>query len=762
MHHFNKSVFFLLLCLAQNLSAQKVGLVLSGGGAKGLAHIGVLKALEENNIPIDYIAGTSMGGLVGGFYAAGYSAKEIDSLARSSEFQDWVNGRFPEQFNTYFYQDAPTPKWFEITLGVDSTFDTKFKPQFANDVILNFALAENLAPPNQAANANFDSLFIPFKAVGAEIFTQRTIYMDSGNLGAALRATMSVPFVYRPIKINGQYMFDGGVYENFPAEMMRNVYQPDFIIGVNVSTRIYDEYPTDSDAKLVSSSLLFLMMDKSDPSKLGPSSQYIEPNLTNVSGFDFAKASAIIDSGYVAAMRMMPEILEKFDRRVSTEQLQLDRKEFRRKIKPYNFSTIELQNFRLSHKNYVKRIVNPVSKGEIGIDELKSNYLSLMADPYFANIYPRIDYQEDSEKYKLTLESDQEDRLRLQLGGNLATSGLSNLHIGAKFDHLNYLLFKHQAYLGIGEFYKNFEYSTKLQFPIPFQLYAQPFFRYNGWDYLNTGNFLSNRSPIPVSQFDRNYGVKLVTSVWEQIKLQLTSSVLRKLNQYGNNPNYFSSDTLDRNRFYGFHHGLKIYRSDLNNRVFPSKGTSFEMNLTHNYGNVNYIPGSTSNLETSNRDYQWIQFSGFIEKYFPLKHGNFGFNITGKASSVQAFNNLTGTLLNSPAYIPTFESSGLYLQNFRAPIFLAGGIKYQYEILKNLYVRTEAHVFKPLVVWQENENQIRRSNLVPDYYLSAMGSIFYKTPIGPISISAHHYDDNTPFLLLFNIGFMMFNDKPFE
>ena len=762
MHHFKKSLLVLFVFLAQNLTAQKVGLVLSGGGAKGLAHIGVIKALEENNIPIDYVAGTSMGGLIGGFYAAGYSAEEIDSLACSSEFQDWVNGRFPDQFNTYFYQDKPSPKWFEITLGVDSTFDTRFKPQFANDVMLNFALAENLAPANQAAKANFDSLFVPFKAVGAEIFTQRTIYMDSGNLGAALRATMSVPFVYRPIKINGQFLFDGGIYENFPAEMMRDVYKPDFIIGVNVATKIYDEYPTDSDAKLVSSSLLYLMMDKSDPRTLGPSSQYIEPNLTNISGFDFSKASVIIDSGYAATMRLMPELLEKIERRVSAETLSKDRKAFKNKIKPYVFSSIELHNFRMSHKNYVKKIVNPVKRRDIGIDELKTNYLSLVADPYFTTIYPRIDYQAEDEKYKLTLESDQEDRLLLQLGGNIATSGLSNLHIGAKFDHLNYLLFKHQAYLGIGEFYKNFAFSTKLQFPFSFQFYAQPFFSYNGWDYLNTGNFLSNRSPIPISQFDRNYGINLVTPVWDQVKLQLTSSILRKVNQYGNNPNYFSSDTLDRNRFYGLHHGLKLHYSDLNNIIFPSKGTAFEVNITHNYGNVNYIPGSTSNLELANQDYQWIQLSGFIEKYFPLKHGDFGFNLTGKASSVQAFNNLSGTLLNSPTYNPTFESAGLYLQNFRSPIFLAAGLKYQYEILKNFFVRTEAHIFKPLVIWKDNENFIVRSKLVPNYYLAAMGSLFYKTPIGPISVSAHHYDDNTPFLLLFNIGFMMFNEKPFE
>ena len=254
------------------------------------------------------------------FYAAGYSPFEIDSIARSPEFQSWINGTFPDDFNTFYFKSTPNPSWLEINLGVDSTFEANFRPQVASDLILNFTLAEYMAKANQVAGEDFDNLFVPFKAVGAEIFTQKSIYMDSGKLGEVLRATMSVPYVYKPVKINGRYLFDGGIYDNFPATHMRESYNPDFLIGVNVSTKIFDEYPV-NDKKLISTSLLYMIMDKVNPHDLGDHYAFIEPDLEGFTGFDFSKASQIIDSGYVATIRVIPELLKTIQMRKSQEEL---------------------------------------------------------------------------------------------------------------------------------------------------------------------------------------------------------------------------------------------------------------------------------------------------------------------------------------------------------------------------------------------------------------------------------------------------------
>ncbi|MGM0579251.1 MAG: patatin-like phospholipase family protein [Bacteroidota bacterium] len=754
-------LFIFLFTINQSLLSQKVGLVLSGGGAKGLAHIGVLKALEENEIPVDYILGTSMGGVIGGFYAAGYSTFEIDSIARSPEFQSWINGTFPDDFNTFYYKSDPNPSWLEINLGVDSTFEANFRPQLANDLILNFTLAEYTAKANQVAGENFDNLFVPFKAVGAEIFTQKSIYMDSGKLGEVLRATMSVPYVYKPVKINGKFIFDGGIYDNFPAAQMREAYDPDFLIGVNVSTKIFEEYP-ENDKKLISTSLLYMIMDKVNPKDLGEKRVFIEPNLEGFTGFDFSKAAQIIDSGYAAANRAIPELLENIEARKSQEELKKDRQEFKSKMIPLKFSDFEFMDFRSDEKKYIKKIINPLNKQELDIAELKDNYFDLVADPYFRSVFPTISYAKDKAHYKFNLSSEGEENIRLDIGGNMANSGLSNFYVGAGFDHLNYLLFNHNTSLSIGQFYKSFQYKLKIHFPFGYQFYAEPFFKYNGWDFLNTGNFLDNRRVIPINQFDRNYGVNIGMPIFDKMKLEFKSSLLRKVNEFTNNDDYITIDTLDFNRFYGLQHSLSLTYSNLNERIFPTMGSKIGISVSHNFGTETYNPGSTSDLEQDVVEHNWFQFKAEIEKYYPLNYGDFGFSITTKASNLNPFSNYRGTLLNTPAYSPTFESLGLYLENFRAPLFMAGGLKYQIQLYKDFDFRMEGHAFKPLIAWEDNDGLVDKSGLIPDYYFSGMAAVFYKSPIGPISISGHYYDDRTPFLILFNIGYLMFNKKPLE
>ncbi len=448
--------------------------------------------------------------------------------------------------------------------------------------------------------------------------------------------------------------------------------------------------------------------------------------------------------------------------RKSQKELKRERALFKNKMEPLKFSDFGFTDFRDDEKRYIEKIINPVGKQELDIAELKTNYFKLIADPYFGSVFPTIGYIQDKGHYKFNLSSEGEENIRLNFGGNVASSGLSNFYLGAGFDHLNYLLFNHNTSVGIGQFYKSFQYKLKIQFPFGYQFYAEPFFKYNGWDFLNTGNFLDNRRVIPINQFDRNYGVNIGLPIFDKMKLEFKSSLLRKVNEYTNIEDYITTDTLDYNRFYGLQHALSVSYSNLNERVFPTEGSRVEFSLSHNYGTETYVPGSTSELNQNVKRHNWFQINAEIEKYYPVNFGDFGFSITAKAANLNSFTNYRGTLLNTPAYSPTFESLGQYLENFRAPLFMAGGLKYQIQLYKEFHFRLEGHAFKPLIKWEENVDVISKTELSPDYYFSGMSAIFYKSPIGPISISGHYYQDQTPFLLLFNIGYLMFNKKPLE
>jgi NTE family protein len=284
----NKYLYLLVISLfTLSANAQKVGLVFSGGGAKGLAHIGVLKALEENNIPIDYIVGTSMGGIVGGLYAAGYSPEEIEKIALSKDFQNWVSGQYINEYR-YFYNKKPeNPSFLTAKLQIDTGFNVKLRSNLINDIPLNFALLELYGQASAIAKDDFNQLFVPFRTVVADVFSQKMIPVSSGNLAEAIRGTFTVPLIYRPIKVNGKYVFDGGLYNNFPVDVLKKDFVPDYIIGTNVSSKTYIDYPKENDEKLMSRFLFYMFLSKSDSTSIGENGVYIQPDLDEYSTTNF-------------------------------------------------------------------------------------------------------------------------------------------------------------------------------------------------------------------------------------------------------------------------------------------------------------------------------------------------------------------------------------------------------------------------------------------------------------------------------------------
>ena len=336
--------------------AQKVGLVLSGGAAKGFAHVGVLKALEENEIPIDYIVGTSIGGIIGGCYAAGMSPYQIEQMVTSDQFIRVINGLPETGYNYYYHRADETPQFLKLNLALDSTFNFQLNSSLANDVSLNFALAEKMAQASVISRDNFDSLFVPLRVVTADIFTQREEVLSKGSLSDALRATQTVPFFYNPVRVDGKYLFDGGVYNNFPVDVMQRDFKPDVVIGVNVSSKVFEEYPYDNDEKLISNSLLFLLLDKSDPSSIPANGVYIQPNLRGFTSYDFSRVKSLIDSGYVQAMRQIEEIKTKIVARESCDDVTERRNEFNNRNVPYVFDKLTFKTFNSKQRGYLRAI----------------------------------------------------------------------------------------------------------------------------------------------------------------------------------------------------------------------------------------------------------------------------------------------------------------------------------------------------------------------------------------------------------------------
>lgn len=176
-----KTIYFILFFLLSLLPvhAQKVGLVLSGGGAKGLTHIGIIRALEENNIPIDYVAGTSMGAIVGSLYAMGYSPDDMEKVIKSDDFKRWYTGDIQEKYIYYFKKNPPTPEFINIRVSMKNPLrkvKTQFLPSSVVDPLqMNLVFVELFGQATASCGNDFNRLFIPFRCVASDVYNKRPI-----------------------------------------------------------------------------------------------------------------------------------------------------------------------------------------------------------------------------------------------------------------------------------------------------------------------------------------------------------------------------------------------------------------------------------------------------------------------------------------------------------------------------------------------------------------------------------------------------------
>jgi len=761
-------IIFLLLACSAGFS-QKVGLVLSGGGAKGVAHLGVLKALEENNIPIDYIVGTSMGGIIGGLYAAGYSPAEIEELVLSDQFRRCVKGLPEKGFNYIYNQNEITPGFLRINMALDSTFNFQLNSSIANDVSLNFALTEKLAQATAIANSRFDSLFVPLRVVAADIFTQQQVVLSKGSLSSALRATQTVPFFYTPVRVDGKYLFDGGVYNNFPVDVAIKDFNPDLLIGVNVSTKIFEDYPFDNDDDLISRSLIYLLLDKSDPSRIPENGVYIQPNLKGYTSFDFDRVKALLDSGYSQTLRQMESIRANIRRPERSDSLAARRKAFQDRHYPFLFDKITFTGFNSKQRDYLRGVFKTAKNksGLMTLAQIKKGYFQLVSEEYFTNVYPIIQFDSVTTKFNLQLSRRPQQNFQVEFGGVIATRDISSIFLGLNFYHFGKSLKHFYTSFQAGSFYKSAVAKVRYDFPRTF--FIEPHFVYNSWDYLENDDLLKDVStpvaPTVLQRYNRNYGVSVGIPVREYFKMTLNFDGINNFDGYINGDVFISTDILDELRLTGFKTGFTFSANTLNRKQYASAGKAFSVEGDFFNMKEFYTPGNTSiETEPVTAYHQWFRLRGTAEQYFGNGRFRSGYVAEMMFSNQPFFQNYFGTIANTPGFFPLQDSRTLILENFRSFNYAAAGMRNVFSLYHKLDLRLEGYLFKPFDYLQEDSSQeayvTREFNKV--FFAGTAGLVFH-SPVGPVSLSVNYYDDDENQLgVLLHVGFLLFNRHPLE
>ncbi len=739
--------------------AQKVAVILSGGASKGGAHIGVLRALEEQHIPVSFIAGTSVGAIIGGLYASGYTPDEIEALISSEEFQRNASGLMYDEYVYYYRREEPNASWISLSLDPKKKITTSLPVSLKSPFMIDFRFMEIFAPANAVAGGNFDRLFVPFRCVVADIDSSSAVILKKGDLGSAIRASMSIPFVYNPVVIDNKVMYDGGMYNNFPTNVAADDFKADVIIGSRVAER-YDK----PDPEDIVSQLLVMLMGKQSSTIPYPNSVLILPNVPRVDLLDFGHTRTLADSGYAAAMRSIPAIRLLVHDTVNPTDLIRRRNKFKESQPALMFDSIITRGLTKGQQAYVKQVLKH-GKEVVSLNEIRPEYYRFIDEGFVKTIYPQARYDSLSGHYDLFLNIIKADNLSIDFGGNLSLGTVNEAFLELRYKYLwnKALHFLANGYFG--KFYASAKLGARIDFNSKYPWYIDLNYTYNHFDYFkNSTFFFDDKTPSYIIEREYFGDACVGLPMTNAGKLDLDLVYAFTGNKYYQSNQFSRYDTADQTGFNFFAPSFSFELNNLNRKQYASAGAKLKISVSYVNGMEGFLPGSTSAGKSEViAHHDWFAFKLLYDNYFnslgPVK---FGFYAEAVISNQPLFCNYVSTLIRAPAFQPIPESQTLILPNFRAMNYAGAGIKAVVKVYKKIEYRIEGYIFQP---YQE----ILEDALTQTAYLgpvlssrSFIGStcFVYNSPLGPISLGLNYYDKlPNSFLLNLNFGYILFNRR---
>ncbi len=393
----------------------KVGLVLSGGGAKGFAHVGVLKVLEELGIPIDYIGGTSIGSIIGGLYAIGYNADDIESFIQKQDWEFLLSDEVDRGHIPYFeklemdrYNISLPVKWWRVEVPNNVIKGQNVINKFSE---LTFGYHDI---------TDFSQFKIPFFCVAADLETGKEILLDHGYLPECMKASMAIPGVFRPQEIEGYYLVDGGVINNFPVDRMKEM-GADIIIGVDLSSGLKKKEELNSIGSVMGQLVSVMGLTKYEANKQ-QCDIYMNPDLHEftASSFTASAADTMFIRGEQAAYQVYEQLLE------LRKQLGTQAPPKKSMKTPSTDTTFVVKNIVYEGRAqkdhfYLEGKLGLQPNSEISLDDINNG---------IANLYGTLNYELIS--YRLV--GGKEKTLIL----NLSESSKNTLNMGVHYDNVNH------------------------------------------------------------------------------------------------------------------------------------------------------------------------------------------------------------------------------------------------------------------------------------------------------------------------------------
>ena len=653
-------LFFLFTTILTAQERPKIALVLSGGAARGAAHVGVLKVLEANRIPIDMIVGTSMGAFMGGLYVSGKTPDEIEHILISTDWNKYITADFDR--SKIPMQRKQDEYWYQGRLGFGiDVYNNAVLPTGVlkrEPLLLQFkSLTANVATVR-----NFDKLRIPFRAVASNIKNGESVVLKSGSLAEAIYASSAIPGGLQPIEIDGKDLVDGGVSQNMPIQVAKNM-GADIIIAVDVSENFAEKVNVNS-YFVVMKQLVDILTRKNVNDSLKLLTQkdiLIRPDLKNYSGLDVTKYKEIVDEGYRAALEQLPQL----------KKYSLSKEAYKRYCQKYGktqkSSKTIIDAIAIKNTTYLSdEIIKSYLHQEIGKPFDAQQVNKDISDLYQLSVFDSVDYNIQKVQNKNIL------KITTTPSWNNHGQLLFSLSLGDDFHgHSSYSLKAGYFMFGINalgaewridtEIGKKQHYFTSFYQPLDVlqKFYIKPFLSYESMTYIIPDKNLGNQE---LQSSGYGGGVVLGSNVSRSFRIQLSAesymdTTAIPLFHYDEN---FNARMLKVDFLY----------DNLDNYNFPNSGFLGKLELKKD-----------AKLWGSDYDYEQLYMS--IQKPFTYKDNTFIFNAEFAVTDVKSRSNIPQVTVYDKFFLGgMFHLSGYQEYAFATNNVAFSSLMYRYR-LKN-------------------------------------------------------------------------------
>ena len=799
-----KGLFSLLLVFSQAVFSQikkdttKVGIVLSGGGAKGIAYIGVLRVLEENEIPIDYIVGTSIGGVVGGMYAAGYSPDEMEDIISNPNTSDIIKGRNPQSLNLFYNSHEKRVNFISLQFLQGEKNKLSFSPNVIKTSNMQLEFNKVFFKAAALSEYDFDHLFVPFRTIYSNIEMGRYEYKKQGYLANHIRASMNVPIIYPKHYIDGEIKFDGGIYNNFPIGVMKKEFNPNHIIGVKTGGHLTHEL---ENSEMASENLRYVfiktLVNNSDYYAMDFENDiYISPKVDHLKMFDFEKYKELIQIGEESAWNALEEIREKIHRRVPKKMIDKKRKQFKSSMGLPSFESLEITSRPPNSKHpYIRKILQPYKKRGFNYNSFETGYHRLASSRYFDNLNPQFLYDAEKKKYYINLLYDAKNKVKINFGGTIASQGLGFIYGGFEIQSVKKKMLEIYADFYWGSFKKYLQLGTKYYFPLKRPFFMEMYYKGSWYDYLKASKiafenqklvFFNLKEGTPGLQLGVPFLKKgLLTAYWEYYN----GNYVHALNLF----QYDTGDQLLRHQLKGPKFGLRFKKSSLDAPQHAIRGTHFELHLyriqsRHHFlmnspenGIKNYAPKDPNQRKAYDWNFvkleylkyvnfkkpSWLSTGLEIEASFSSKKNFRSTLIEQKSRGSFDINIFPLDFLTAPQFLPFWNSESYLSSNHTASSYVALGFDPIIHLNKKLQLRFPFYVYDyffqeaPVTKAALDTKMEINPNLFTEYFINNGVHLIYKTPLIPIALGVNRYDalvnDKEEYNFFIKIGYTLKN-----